>query len=263
MSKATTDFETIKAETNEGVGILTLNRPESLNAFNEKMTSEIQSALKDFAKDDNVRCVAITGTGRAFSAGQDLKEVTPTTSFSDSLRRRYNPIIMLVTGMQKPVIALINGVAAGAGMSLALACDFRIMTSNAKLIQAFVKIGLVPDSGSSFFLPRLVGYSKAFELAALGSEISADDALRLGIANRVFTEESFLEESQKILKNFAGGPTKAYSLMKRSLNSSSTATLDRSLEYESYLQEIAGRTDDAHEGIKAFAEKRSAVFKGR
>jgi 2-(1,2-epoxy-1,2-dihydrophenyl)acetyl-CoA isomerase len=262
MDKAT-DFEAIKIEIRDSIGWLTLNRPASLNAFNEKMTGEIQSALKNFAKDNSVRCVAITGAGRAFSAGQDLKEVTPTTSFADSLRRRYNPMIMLITGMQKPVVALISGVAAGAGMSLALACDFRVMSSNAKLIQAFVKIGLIPDSGSSFFLPRLVGYSKAFELAALGNEISADDALRLGIVNRVFAEEKFLEESQSILKSFASGPTKAYSLIKRAMNFSLSATLDRSLEYEACMQEIAGRTDDAHEGIKAFAEKRSFVFEGK
>ncbi len=262
MDKAA-GFETIKVEIKDGVGTLTLSRPDSLNAFNEKMTSEILAVLKDFARDEKVRCVAITGEGRAFSAGQDLKEVDSGTSFYESLRRRYNPIIMLITGMQKPVVALINGVAAGAGMSLALACDFRIMRSGAHLIQAFVKIGLIPDSGSSFFLPRLVGYSKAFELAALGNEISADEALKLGIVNRVFGEESFPAESRKILENFAAGPTRAYSLLKRAMNFSLTATLHQSLDYESYMQEIAGRTDDAHEGIKAFAEKRSFVFKGK
>ncbi len=259
----TTGLTTVKTEIQNGIGMLIFNRPESLNAFNEKMTDEIQSALKSFAKDENVRCVMITGNGRAFSAGQDLKEVSSETSFRDSLRRRYNPIVMLITGMQKPVVALINGVAAGAGMSLALACDFIIMSSGAKLVQAFIKIGLVPDSGSLFFLPRIVGYSKAFELAALGSEISADEALRMGIVNRVFSEEKLPEESQKILEHFANGPTKAYSLIKRGLNFSSGASLDRSLEYETYLQEIAGKTVDAHEGVKAFVEKRSPVFKGK
>ena len=255
------EFETIKIEKENGAGKLTLNRPDSLNAFNAIMADEIQTALKAFARDEKVRCVAIAGSGRAFSAGQDLKEITSETSFSDFLKHRYNPIIMLIAGMPKPVVALINGVAAGAGMSLALACDFKVMSSNAKLVQAFIKIGLIPDSGSSFFLMRSVGYSKTFELAALGGEVSSDDALRLGIVNRVFPEEKFLEESQKLLVQFANGPTKAYSLLKRALNFSSD--LDRSLEYETYLQEIASRTEDAHEGIKAFAEKRASVFKGK
>jgi len=165
--------------------------------------------------------------------------------------------------MQKPVVALINGVAAGAGMSVALACDFKIMSEKAKLIQAFVRIGLVPDSGSSFFLPRLVGYSKAFELAALGNEISAGDALKLGIVNRVFPEEKFLDESQRILEQFANGPTKAYSLIKKLLDYSSSASLEQSLEYEAYMQEIAGQSEDAQAALKAFIDKRPTTFKGR
>ena len=255
------DFETIRIEVDGGLGKLTLNRPEALNSFNKRMTDEMQSALKNFARDQNVRCVAITGMGRAFSAGQDLKEISPDTDFSELLRRRYNPLILLIAGMQKPVVALINGIAAGAGMSLALACDFRVMSSSAKLIQAFVKIGLVPDSGASFFMPRLVGYSKAFELASLGNEIDAQEAMKLGIVNRVFTEAEFQEGSRKILEEFTCGPTKAYSLIKRSLVFSSA--LDRALEYESYLQEIASHTEDAHEGVKAFVEKRSPLFKGK
>jgi 2-(1,2-epoxy-1,2-dihydrophenyl)acetyl-CoA isomerase len=257
------EFESVKVAVEDGIGRLTLDRPGSLNAFNEKMTSEIQSVLKGFSADTKVRCVAITGSGRAFSAGQDLKEVGPGTSFADSLKRRYNPIIRLITGMEKPVIALVNGVAAGAGMSLALACDFKVMSSSAKLIQAFVKIGLVPDSGSSFFLPRLVGYAKAFELAALGSEVSAEEALRLGIVNRVFPDETFAEESGKILTHFASGPTEAYSLIKRMLKHSSKSSLEESLEYEAYMQEIAGRTEDAREATKAFVDKRPPSYKGK
>ncbi len=257
------EFETIKIEVENGIGRLTLNRPDSLNAFNERMTAEIQTALKSFSNDENVRCVGITGSGRAFSAGQDLKEIAPGRSFSDFLKRRYNPIIKLITSMEKPVVALVNGVAAGAGMSLALACDFKIMNSNAKFIQAFVKIGLVPDSGSSYFLPRLVGYTKAFELAALGNEISAEEALSLGIVNRVYTDDKFLDESEKTLALFSKGPTKAYSLIKRMLNYSSSTSLEQSLEYEAYMQEIAGQTEDAQEAVKAFVEKRPPVFKGR
>ena len=257
------EFETVKVAVANGIGRLTMDREDSLNAFNEKMTSEIHSVLKSFSADQNIRCVAITGNGRAFSAGQDLKEVRPGTSFSESLKRRYNPIISRITGMEKPVVALVNGVAAGAGMSLALACDFKIMSSSAKLIQAFVKIGLVPDSGSSYFLPRLVGYTKAFELAALGSELSAEEALRLGVVNRIFPEEEFAKESGKILKHFANGPTKAYSLIKRMLKHSSTSSLEESLEYEAYMQEIAGRTEDAREATRAFVEKRPPSYKGK
>ncbi|HQT90797.1 MAG TPA: enoyl-CoA hydratase-related protein [Candidatus Kryptobacter bacterium] len=257
------EFETVKVVVEDGIGRLTLDRQDSLNAFNEKMTSEIQSVLKSFSADQNIRCVAITGNGRAFSAGQDLKEVRPGTSFAESLKRRYNPIISQITGMEKPVVALVNGVAAGAGMSLALACDFKVMSSSAKLIQAFVKIGLVPDSGSSYFLPRLVGYTKAFELATLGSEVSAEEALRLGVVNRVFPDEDFAEESGKILKYFANGPTKAYSLIKRMLKHSSTSSLEESLEYEAYMQEIAGRTEDAREATRAFVEKRPPSYRGK
>ncbi len=257
------EFETIKVSVGEGVGRLTLDRPDSLNAFNEKMTAEMQTALKELSADRSVRCVAITGSGRAFSSGQDLKEVSHAKSFADSLRRRYNPIVRLITGMEKPAVALVNGVAAGAGMSLALSCDFRIMSASSKLIQAFVRVGLVPDSGSSYFLPRLVGYAKAFELAALGEEVTAEEALRLGIVNRVFPDGKFAAESEKILSRFANGPTKAYSTMKKMLKHSAVYSLEQTLEYEAYMQEIAGRTEDAREATKAFVEKRPPVFKGK
>ncbi len=257
------EYETITVGVRNGIGRLTLNRPDSLNAFNEQMTAEMQLALKELSSAEEVRCVAIAGSGKAFSSGQDLKDLTPGKSFAESLRRRYNPIIRLVTGMEKPVVALVNGVAAGAGMSLALACDFRIMSSGAKLIQAFVRIGLVPDSGASYFLPRLVGTAKAFELAALGEEITADEALRLGIVNRVFSDEIFEEESKKVLEHFSNGPTKAYSMIKKMLKQSAVNSLEQSLEYEAYMQEIAGRTEDAREATKAFVEKRPPAFKGK
>lgn len=261
--KGVSDFEAITVEIGDGIGKLTLNRPDSLNAFNEKMTAEIQFALKSLSSDESIRCVAVTGRGRAFSAGHDLKEIAPGSSFSDSLKRRYNPIIRLITNMPKPVVALVNGIAAGAGMSLALACDFRVMSAGAKLLQAFVRIGLVPDSGSSYFLPRLVGYARAFEFAALGNEILPEEALNLGIVNRVFPEEIFYEEAGRILESFAKGPTRAYSLMKRMLNRAPGFSLEQSLDYEAYMQEIAGRTEDAQEAIKAFIEKRRPKFKGK
>lgn len=257
------EFETIKVAVSEGIGRLTLNRPESLNAFNEKMTAEIQTALKELSADRSVRCLAITGSGRAFSSGQDLKEVEPGKSFAESLRRRYNPIIRLIAGMEKPAVALVNGVAAGAGMSLVLACDFRIMSSSAIMVQAFVRIGLVPDSGSSYFLPRLVGFARAFEMSALGEEITAAEALGLGIVNRVFPDNKFAAESEKILERFSNGPTKSYSILKKMLKQTAVYSLEQSLEYEAYMQEIAGRTEDAREATKAFVEKRSPTFKGK
>lgn len=257
------EFETIKIDIGDGIGRMTLNRPDFLNAINEKMTAEMQTALKELSADRSVRCVAVTGNGKAFSSGQDVKEIPQAKSFADSLRRRYNPIIRLITGMEKPAIALVNGIASGAGMSLALSCDFRIMSSTAKLVQSFVRIGLVPDSGSSYFLPRLVGYAKAFELAALGEEISADEALRLGIVNRVFSDSKFANESEKILVRFSNGPTKAYSTMKKMLKHSAVYSLEQTLEYEAYMQEIAGRTEDAREATKAFVEKRAPAFKGK
>ncbi len=259
----TSRYETIILEVSGGIGRLTMNRPGSLNAFNEKMTDEIQSALRLLSENDEVRCVAITGQGRAFSAGQDLKEITPENSFAESLNRRYNPIIKLIVGMQKPVVALINGIAAGAGMSLALACDFRVMSSSAKLIQAFVRIGLVPDSGSTFFLPSLVGYGKAFEFAALGNDITPEEALNLGIVNLVYPDEKFEQEAGSVLQRFASGPTKSYSMIKQMLIHSLTASLDQSLDYEAYMQEIAGRTVDAKEAVRAFIEKRPPRFTGK
>ncbi len=257
------DYRTLTVDQHDGTAILTLNRPDVLNAIDEQMTTELRDALKTLSKDDGVRCVGLTGAGRAFSAGQDLKDVGPGISFGDSLKQRYNPVINLIARMEKPVVAIINGVAAGAGMSLALACDFRVMSSSARLIQAFVRIGLVPDSGSSYFLPRLVGRARAFELAALGDDVAADTALALGLVNMVFPDASFPVESRNVLERFANGPTRAYALIKRSLNHSGSASLEGSLDYEAYMQEIAGRTEDAKEGVKAFVERRAPLFKGK
>lgn len=256
-------FETIELDIGNGIGRLTLNRPESLNAFNDKMAAEMYAALKELSADRSVRCVAVTGKGISFCSGRDISEPPPGKSYAELLRQRYNPIIRIITGMEKPAVALINGNASGAGMSLALACDFRVMAASARLTQDFIRGGLVPDSGSSYFLPRLVGHAKAFEMSALGEEITSDAALKLGIINCVFTDDNFKEESAKILKRLSDGPTKAYSFMKKMLMVSAVYSLEQTLEYEAYMQEIAGRTEDAREATEAFAQKRSPTFKGR
>lgn len=257
------EFETIKFAVSEGIGRLTLNRPESMNTFNDKMAAEMYTALKELSADRSVRCAAITGIGNSFCSGRDLKELSHGKSFAELLRHRYNPIIRIITGMEKPVVALVCGTAAGAGMSLALACDFRIMTASSRLRQDFIDAGLVPDSGSSYFLPRIIGYAKAFELAALGEEITAHEALRLGIVNKVFADSKFDEESEKILERLSNGPTKAYSFLKKMLKHSAVYSLEQTLEYEAYMQEIAGLTEDAREATEALVQKRAPTFKGR
>ncbi len=258
-------METLLYQNNDSVLTITLNRPDSFNAFNEQMTTDLQSALKEAEKDDTVRAIILTGAGRAFSSGQDLKDApAPGTrrSLADSLQRRYNPIIRRLTTMPKPIIGAINGAAAGAGCSVALACDLRLAAEGSYLLQAFVRIGLVPDSGSSWFLARQVGYSRAFEIASLGEKIFADQACALGLVNRVVPAESLIEEATKLAALYAAGPTKAYGYLKKMLYRASHTSLDEALDYEVFMQEAAGRTRDYNEGVAAFVEKRPAVFKG-
>ncbi|HMA33743.1 MAG TPA: enoyl-CoA hydratase-related protein [Chloroflexia bacterium] len=259
------DYQTILWAVQDGVATLTLNRPDVLNAFNKQMTDEIQDALKQAERDKAVRCLVVTGAGRAFSAGEDLKahqggEIQ--RSIADAVRTRYNPIILKMRGLEKPIIAAINGVAAGAGLSLALAADLRIMSDKAKLIEAFSRIGLVPDSGSSFFLPWLVGIGKAAELCLLAEDVPADEAWRIGLVNKVVPAGELASATAAWANKLAQGPTVAYGLTKRALNRALHAQLHEILEYEMHGQETAGRTADAQEAIAAFAEKRTPVFKG-
>jgi 2-(1,2-epoxy-1,2-dihydrophenyl)acetyl-CoA isomerase len=220
--------------------------------------------LKMMERDNTVKVVVITGAGKAFCSGQDLKAISGAEkrSFVDSLTNRYNPIIRSIRKMPKPVICRLNGVAAGAGCSLALACDFIIASEKASLIEVFVNIGLVLDSGSSYFLPRLVGSARAFELATLGSKLDAKKAYEWGVVNRVVPEEELDAAVNEVVSVYANGPTKAYALMKKMLNKSFQSDLDTMLEYEMYCQEIAGNSKDYKEGVKAFIEKRKAAFKG-
>lgn len=258
--------ETILTTLDGGIYTITLNRPEVYNAFNERLTTDLQNAFKEAAKNDAIRVVVLTGAGKAFCSGQDLKDA-PTgggqRSLRDSLERRYNPLIRAMRKLPKPIVGAINGVAAGAGASLALACDYRIMAENAKLIEVFVRIGLVPDSGSSWFLVKMLGVARAFELAALGDDVTAPKALELGLANQVVPAAELTEATQKIAERFATGPTKAYGYIKRMIERAANTTLDEALDYEVFMQEAAGQTEDYSNSVKAFAEKRKPEYAGR
>ncbi len=258
-------YETVIYAVAEGVATLTLNRPDVLNAFNQQLTDEIQDVLKKVERDEAARCLVITGGGRAFSAGEDLKSHAgeEQRSLADSLRNRYNPIIRKLAALNKPVLGAINGVAAGAGFSLALACDLRIASDKASFLQAFVNIGLVPDSGSSFFLPRLVGYAKAAELCMLGEKIGAEEALRLGIVNKLVAHDDLMSATTEWASRLANGPTLALGLIKRALHLGTTGSLDEVLDYEVYGQEIAGHSADYDEGTAAFMAKRKPQFTGK
>jgi len=257
-------FQFLKLETTAGVATLTLNRPDVYNALNDEITYELQDAFKKIAKDDQVRVVVLTGEGKAFCSGQDLKASgTAKRSFRDSLHQRYNPLILAMRQLPKPIICRLNGVAAGAGCSLALACDMIVAAEGATLIEVFINIGLVPDSGSSFFLPRMVGMAKAFEWCSLGSKITAAEALTFGFVNRVVPAAELDAAVKSYTDQFAQAPTRAIGLLKKMLNKSATATLEEMLEYEAYLQEIAGDTADHREGVTAFLEKRKPVFTGK
>jgi 2-(1,2-epoxy-1,2-dihydrophenyl)acetyl-CoA isomerase len=258
-------YSFIKYELSGGVATITLNRPEVYNALNDEITFELQDALKAIAKDDQVRVVVLTGEGKAFCSGQDLKAAqgSQKRSFLQSLHKRYNPIIRAMRSLPKPIVCRLNGVAAGAGCSLALACDIIVASEEATLIEVFINIGLVPDSGSSYFLPRLTGMAKAFELCAMGSRVKADEALNLGVVNKVVPAAKLDDAVKEYTTYFAGAPTKAIGLIKKMLAKSATATLDEMLDYEAYCQEIAGSSADYQEGVKAFLEKRKPAFLGK
>ncbi len=258
------EYRTILWTVEDGVGTLTLNRPDVLNAFNKQMTDEIQDALKGAERSRDVRCLVITGAGRAFSSGEDLKARPGDGAgpFGETLRARYNPIILKMRALEKPIIAAVNGVAAGAGMSLALAADLRIASDKARFIEIFSRIGLVPDSGSSYFLPWLVGAGKAAELCLLAEDVGPEEALRIGLVNKVVPAGELEAATAAWATKLAHGPTVAYGLTKRALNRAQTASLPEMLEYEVYGQETAGRTADFQEAFAAFLEKRTPEFKG-
>lgn len=247
-----------------GVLTLTLNRPDALNAATDPLLEQLAEGLRGAGRDHGVRVVVITGAGRGFCAGQDLQAVQGRQlSFKAHLEKTYNQVISRIRSLEKPVLGAINGVAAGAGFSLALACDLRIASSEASFVPAFSRIGLVPDSGMSYHLPRLVGYQKAFELLVASPRLSAEEALALRLVERVIPADRFERSVAELAGQLAAGPTRAFGLTKRALQGNATASLDQALAYEALLQEIAGRTQDYQEGAQAFREKRAATFKGR
>jgi 2-(1,2-epoxy-1,2-dihydrophenyl)acetyl-CoA isomerase len=257
-------YETIIYEKENGVATMTLNRPQALNAFVPQMNKDIMDAFKAGERDPEVRCFMITGAGRAFCAGQDLKGRTPDQkgSLGASLREKYNPMIRQIRQMEKIVIAAVNGVAAGAGCNFALACDLRVASEDAKFIQSFVRVGLAPDSGGSFILPRLVGLSKAMELLLLGETVDAHEAQRIGLVAKVFPTAEFSDSARKLAERIAGAP-RGIGLIKRAVNHATLPSLESDLEYEACLQEIAGRSSDYDEGVRAFLEKRTPTFTGK
>lgn len=261
-------YETLLVEKSESISRITLNRPSALNAINDTMGEELNAALKETDRDEKTRCLVITGAGRAFSAGEDvssLKERYGSGSqlpLGDHLRKKYHPMMLRIRNMEKPVIARLNGIAAGSGASLALACDIRIASEEAGLKQAFIGVGLVPDSGSSWFLTRLLGPGKALELIMTGETIGAQEAKNLGLISKVVPATELDKAVDELAHKFASGPTKALALSKRVVNRVSTLDLVDALEYEALHQEIAGRTGDHLEAVKAFLEKRQPKFSG-
>lgn len=256
-------FETIRYEVKDSAAWITLNRPDRLNAFILQLNREIQKAVKTAERDEGVRVIVITGEGRAFCSGQDLSEVDENMDHGDVLRRQYGPMVKALEDCPKPIIAAVNGVAAGAGFSLALACDFRLVSEKASFIQSFVHVGLVPDSGNLYYLSNLVGYAKAMELAVLGEKVSPREAEDLGLATKVIPADSWEEETARFVGRIASLPTKAIGSMKRLLKDAPKRTFDEYLEKEAYAQRMAGMTADHREGVEAFMAKKKPVFQGR
>ncbi|MHC4218459.1 MAG: enoyl-CoA hydratase-related protein [Planctomycetota bacterium] len=269
MPATATTFETLTVETSDGICTITLNRPETYNAFSDQLTFELQDALKGAERDAGANVIIITGAGKAFCSGQDVAELKEkyvpgyVPHLGTDIRRRYNPIARRLREMAKPSIAAVNGVAAGAGMSLALACDLRVASDKASFLAAFINVGLVPDTAATFTLPRLVGLANALELCLTGDKIAADEALRIGLVNRVVPADQLMAETHTLATRLAALPARGITLIKHLLNQSYDNTLGQQLEAEAFAQETAGLTEDHVEGVVAFIEKRKPQFKGR
>lgn len=266
MAPSDVSSDVLLVETAEGVARLTLNRPEKLNSFNEALHAALRAALERAAAEESVRAVLLTGAGRAFSAGQDLGDRDPgagEVDLGDTLERLYNPLVRLVRGMEKPVVCAVNGVAAGAGANIALACDLVLAARSAKFIQAFCRIGLVPDSGGTWMLPRLLGEARAKGLALTGQPLDAETAADWGLIWKAVDDEKLMAEAGALATSLAAGPTVGLGLTKRAIHAAAGNGLDAQLDLERDLQREAGRTPDYAEGVAAFMQKRQPRFTGR
>jgi 2-(1,2-epoxy-1,2-dihydrophenyl)acetyl-CoA isomerase len=245
-----------------GVQTITLNRPDVLNAFNRALHAALRDALKE-ARDPEVRAVVLTGAGRGFSAGQDLKEFGQTPDVSEALRQSYHPNVLAIRALEKPVIAAVNGVCAGAGLSLACVCDIRIAADNASFVPGFIGIGLVPDAGGTFFLNRLLGASRAFEWMTSNRRLTAAEAHAWGLVSEVVEADALQARAAEVAAFYAALPTRGVGMTKRLFDHATTATLEEQLEHEAQLQAAATQTEDFREGVAAFLEKREPKFTGR
>ncbi|MFD2043666.1 enoyl-CoA hydratase/isomerase family protein [Ornithinibacillus salinisoli] len=257
------DFKTIVYEVKESIATITLNRPSAYNAITAEMNMEITKALKMGNRDESVRCIVITGNGKAFCSGQDLAGVDEETNHATFLRERYHPMLKAMKQTHKPIVAAINGTAAGAGMSLALAADYRLMQPNAKFVSAFLNVGLIPDSGFLYMLPRLVGYANALEISTIDKPITGEEASGIGLVTKVINPTEWEEEVWAFAKQLAELPTTSFSLIKRYMIDGMHSELDVFLEQEAHAQRIAGLTKDHQEGLRAFVERRKPNFSGK
>ena len=256
---------TIKIENRGAVVILSLNRPEVFHSFNREMSHALLEALSTAEEDNNIRAIIITGSGKAFSAGQDLTEATAVDgpTIENILNEHYNPLVRSIRSMNKPIIAAVNGIAAGAGANLALCCDIILASNQSSFIQAFSKIGLIPDTGGTFFLPRMIGFHRAMAYMMTAEKMSAQEAKDCGLVFKIFDDQNFLEECIGFATNLANMPTRALALTKKALNISLSNTMDQQLGVELLLQIEASQTHDFKEGIEAFLQKRKPNFIGK
>ncbi|WP_299774829.1 2-(1,2-epoxy-1,2-dihydrophenyl)acetyl-CoA isomerase PaaG [uncultured Pseudoteredinibacter sp.] len=260
-------FETIEFSINDGVAVLKLNRPDNLNSFNTQMHEEVRQAITEVRTGGEARCLLITANGRGFCAGQDLGDRSVSADgqmpdLGDSVEKNYNPLIRSIHNLEMPVVCAVNGVAAGAGASIALACDIVLAGKSASFIQAFCKIGLIPDSGGTWALPRLVGLARAKGLALLGDKLSAEQAEKWGLIWECVEDDALMEKAMGLATHFASQPTKGLAMTKRALRESTSNGLHEQLELEKEYMRIGGRTEDYKEGVAAFKEKRKPEFKG-